>query len=230
MRVLGFDATSQRLTVGLAENGRSMGRWDEHGRRDRGNTLELVINRALAEAGWTRHDVDGLAIVTGPGSLTAIRIGWATASGWALAGGIPIAGWPVPEVQQRWWCRQESEAARGDHDLPTVCVVHHRGDEFYTYDLAEWQPGQKPGTVTLGDVELSLGDKGQLVGPGVIGYHDRWQSALKSEWEIVGDERAIVGGDQLARWGSDDLKSGRHFDLAQSPLEYGLQPEFRKAS
>ena len=44
-----------------------------------------AIERLLHDAGVTLRDMDAIAVVTGPGSFTGIRIGVATAKGFAYA-------------------------------------------------------------------------------------------------------------------------------------------------
>jgi tRNA threonylcarbamoyl adenosine modification protein YeaZ len=235
MRVLAFDMTSKRLTVGIAEDSCVLGRWDAPANRDRGNTLDSLIDQALADLHWRRTDIDGLALATGPGSLTATRIGWATASGWSLAGGIPVTGWPTHEIQRRWW---------QDHDLDGNCVtsnadakkaaiycmVHHRGDEFYCYDLKLGHADHfQPAAVRIDEWHPPTGALAWIVGPGVLGYRQRWMEVLGKGIEVVVEEYAIVGGDQLAQWGIGDLNSRRFLPVSESPLDYGLPPQFRKA-
>ncbi|PLP59495.1 tRNA (adenosine(37)-N6)-threonylcarbamoyltransferase complex dimerization subunit type 1 TsaB [Mesorhizobium loti] len=54
--------------------------------------LLAVIDKALAEAGITFADLGAIAISTGPGSFTGIRVGVSTARGLALALKIPAIG------------------------------------------------------------------------------------------------------------------------------------------
>lgn len=227
MKVLAFDMTSKRLTVGLAGDSQVIGRWDAPADRDRGNTLDSLIDRALSEAGWQRDEIGGLALATGPGSLTATRIGWATASGWALAQDIPVTGWPVPEIQRRWW---QDHALSGERPTTIFCVVHHRGDEFYCYPLEQGQThATAPQAIQLEEWQPPTVPD-WLVGPGVLGYRERWIEALGSGVQVVSEAEAIVGGDQLARWAIEDFKAGRSLPVTESPLDYGLPPHFKKAS
>ena len=236
MKVLAFDMTSKRLTVGVADDAHVLGRTDAPADRDRGTTLDSLIDRALAEVEWQRNDLDGLALATGPGSLTATRIGWATASGWSLARDIPVTGWPTPEIQRRWW---ENHNLAGDlcsnnddrKDPNIYCMVHHRGDEFYCYAL---ECGQnqvpRPAVAQLGQWQPPADVTAWIVGPGVLGYRERWIASLGAGVQVVSEDAAIVGGDHLARWAIDDFKAGRSLPVTESPLDYGLPPQFRKVS
>ena len=232
MKIVGFDTTAPILTVGLSENGVSVGRWDERVARARGNMLEALIDRALSEAGWQRNAVNGLSLVTGPGSLTATRIGWATASGWAMALDIPVTGWPTAAVQRRYWLMQ---TGRSRYDAMQGCdtilaLVHHRGNEFYSYDLKS-DHDQLPQVMQLDKGPISSSGRIWLAGPGLIGHRERWQTeyvAHNAEAQLVYESDAIVGGDLLAQWGTEDFEAGRSLSLADSPLDYGLPPDFKK--
>lgn len=48
------------------------------------------IRSILLTAGVTIHEVQAIAVVTGPGSFTGIRVGLGTAKGLAQGGGIPL--------------------------------------------------------------------------------------------------------------------------------------------
>ncbi|MEW5874381.1 MAG: tRNA (adenosine(37)-N6)-threonylcarbamoyltransferase complex dimerization subunit type 1 TsaB, partial [Candidatus Zixiibacteriota bacterium] len=177
MNLLAFDSTSPILTVGIAGDGRAFGRWDTQSDRSRGGTLDQLINRALEESGLCRRNINALAIVTGPGSLTALRIGWATACGWALTTGIPVTGWPVPAVQRRKWVG-ESIAGRPDSRLTrstnVTCLVHHRGAEFYVYDWNAMSTGRLPIVTTRDEFRPVVNPDAWVIGPGLLHNYDDW--------------------------------------------------------
>jgi tRNA threonylcarbamoyladenosine biosynthesis protein TsaB len=50
------------------------------------------IERVLRDAGVGLNEVEGLAVATGPGSFTGLRIGLSTVKGLAAATGTPVAG------------------------------------------------------------------------------------------------------------------------------------------
>lgn len=55
-------------------------------------SLPALVERALAEAGTSLAQVEGLAVSIGPGSFTGLRIGLALMKGYAFAGGLPLVG------------------------------------------------------------------------------------------------------------------------------------------
>ncbi len=87
-------------------------------------TIVPLIDRVLAEAKAEREDVRALAVSSGPGSFTALRIGMATAKGIAYGLGCPLVTVPTVEAL--------AHSAIGHTD--TAClvpVVPARKGEFY---------------------------------------------------------------------------------------------------
>lgn len=58
-------------------------------------TLLEMIDVSFRQTGYSLGDVDAIAVTTGPGSFTGLRIGLATAKGLAFAGSKPIIGIPT---------------------------------------------------------------------------------------------------------------------------------------
>ena len=51
-----------------------------------------LIENVLDEAGVSISDLDGIGVVTGPGSFTGVRIGVAAAQGLSASAGVPLIG------------------------------------------------------------------------------------------------------------------------------------------
>ena len=64
--------------------------------RIHGKRLPVIINDILNNHSVTIDQLDGIAISSGPGSYTGLRIGMSLARGLAASGGIPII--PVPTL------------------------------------------------------------------------------------------------------------------------------------
>lgn len=95
MRIVGFDTATDDTVVGASADGeiafQSVSPPDPGGRPvHSGSLLEGVTRAADAVGGWSR--VDRIAVGTGPGTFTGIRIGMATANGIALTTGIELRG------------------------------------------------------------------------------------------------------------------------------------------
>jgi tRNA threonylcarbamoyladenosine biosynthesis protein TsaB len=85
--VLAFDTATDRATSALVDDGEVLGE-----RVSRASVLLEDVDALLRQAGAHPRDLGALALGTGPGSFTGIRIGLAAARGLALALGVPAAG------------------------------------------------------------------------------------------------------------------------------------------
>ncbi|MEM6490167.1 MAG: tRNA (adenosine(37)-N6)-threonylcarbamoyltransferase complex dimerization subunit type 1 TsaB, partial [Pseudomonadota bacterium] len=90
--ILGLDTSAGQCAVALTAGGARLAGAVE--RLDRGHAERLfpLIERALAEAGVGIEAVRRVAVCTGPGSFTGLRVGVAAARGLALGRGIPAIG------------------------------------------------------------------------------------------------------------------------------------------
>jgi tRNA threonylcarbamoyladenosine biosynthesis protein TsaB len=87
MLILAFDTATDTATSALVLDGNVLGE-----RRSTAVRVLADVDELLTEARLTPRDVSALAVGTGPGSFTGVRIGLASARGLALALDIPVAG------------------------------------------------------------------------------------------------------------------------------------------
>jgi tRNA threonylcarbamoyladenosine biosynthesis protein TsaB len=98
VRILGWDTATAATAVAFVDTGPGgvavQARHEPAPGERPGHARELLaaVERVLAEAGAGWEDVERLAVGTGPGSFTGLRIGLATARAAALARGLPLAG------------------------------------------------------------------------------------------------------------------------------------------
>ena len=92
LRILALDTTTPDQALATAEDSVLRGRLELRADTPHAVTLLASVDRVLALSGWHLADLGAVAVVTGPGSFTGIRIGIATALGLADTLGIPVVG------------------------------------------------------------------------------------------------------------------------------------------
>ena len=103
MRVLAIDTAMQACSAAVrvdGENGEIIGEFEA---RSRGHAEALVpmIERVMGRAGLAYCDLERIAVTSGPGTFTGVRIGVAAARGLSLACKIPIVSLNALQVMAR---------------------------------------------------------------------------------------------------------------------------------
>jgi tRNA threonylcarbamoyladenosine biosynthesis protein TsaB len=154
--ILAFDTATDRATSALVADGEVLGE-----RVTRASALLEDVDALLRQAGARQADLDALALGTGPGSFTGIRIGLALARGLALGLGLPAAGVSTLDAL----------AAGAPGATP---VVDAKRREVFV-------PG--PRAVAPGELEPAGG--GLCVGDGAVRYRDVLERA---GWRVPPDD------------------------------------------
>ena len=87
MLILAFDTATDIATIALVRDGKVLGE-----RVSRAVKLLDDADAIVLEARAEPNDVDGIAVGTGPGSYTGLRMGLVTARALSLSLGAPVAG------------------------------------------------------------------------------------------------------------------------------------------
>ncbi len=95
MRLLALETATSLGSVALLDDGVVVGELSDRVPRQHLEWLVPAVAGVLTAAGWTPEDVQAVAVSTGPGSFTSLRIGIATAAMWARSRGIPAVGVPT---------------------------------------------------------------------------------------------------------------------------------------
>ena len=138
--ILAFDTATSVATGALVRDGEVVA---ERASRPAGRFLE-DIDGLLSEAGVEPRELAGIAVGTGPGSFTGVRIGLAAARGLALALELPVAGVSTLDAL----------AAGAPGAVPVIDAK--RREIFALVDgaarcLAPDELAVEPGTVCVGD-------------------------------------------------------------------------------
>ncbi|ABO51391.1 peptidase M22, glycoprotease [Desulforamulus reducens MI-1] len=92
MYILGIEAATPVAGVAMVENGRILAERLVNNRRTHSVNLLPMIKDIIEEAGITTKQVNAVAVSSGPGSFTGLRIGMTTAKTLAWIWQIPIIG------------------------------------------------------------------------------------------------------------------------------------------
>lgn len=88
--VLAFDTSADHGSVVLGNRERVLARCALPARRARSESLLPAVRDLLDRTGVTLDDVEAIAVGSGPGSFTGLRIGAALAKGLCFARGLPL--------------------------------------------------------------------------------------------------------------------------------------------
>jgi tRNA threonylcarbamoyladenosine biosynthesis protein TsaB len=157
--ILAFDCSVTGLGVAVVRDGEALARHRSEG-RDQAATLLPAVADVLERAGVARAEVTLLAVTTGPGSFTGVRVGLAAARGLALALARPLAGIATTDVLLAQVPRQ-----RG---IVVAAIDSRLGDWFCALSNAEDGDGsdRTPFIASAAQLAARLGGRrATIVGP-----------------------------------------------------------------
>jgi tRNA threonylcarbamoyladenosine biosynthesis protein TsaB len=128
LRILGVDTALGALSVAVLDGAEILSHHFVEMARGHAEALAPLVEQAMAESGIGFHQLDRLAVTTGPGTFTGQRVGLAFMRGLRLALKKPLAGLTTLEVMA---AATQSTKAAAIHDA--------KRDEAY---LLLWENGE----------------------------------------------------------------------------------------
>ncbi|MBI3582046.1 MAG: tRNA (adenosine(37)-N6)-threonylcarbamoyltransferase complex dimerization subunit type 1 TsaB [Nitrospinae bacterium] len=200
--ILGIDTSSARGSAALVDNGRVVEEIVSETPSSFSRTLLDMIDSILSMRGGVGA-LGGMAVTTGPGSFTGIRIGIATIQGVTLSTGIPVFGVGTLDAMAR---------ASGGSDFTgpaTVLVDAGKGNAYFAdFDFLGGKPERRSpdGFAPLSELEQRAGkraffcDKGDRprIGPllsrecGVFHHSAAAGAAIRAEEQAASGEAGDV--------------------------------------
>ncbi len=168
MKILAFDTSAAHVAAALLCDGRILSEIVEPMARGQAERLMGLLQEALAAQSLAWRDLDAIAVGTGPGNFTGIRISVAAARGLSLSTGRPAVG--IGRLEALAWGGQRPLVATADArrggvhwqvfgDGPSAPVLS---------DLAELPaPGMPRGLPCLGEMAAAVAAAtgGQVAAP-----------------------------------------------------------------
>jgi tRNA threonylcarbamoyladenosine biosynthesis protein TsaB len=158
--VLAFDTSAAHCAAALLWDGGLILR-DEPMQKGQAERLMPMLEEVLAEGGFAWRDLKALAVGTGPGNFTGVRIAVAAARGLALGLGIPAVG--VTRL----------EALAYGLPRPVTVIEDARRGEVYVQDFLPQGP-EAARLSGIAELHLLYGPGNALVGAAAAEVTRQW--------------------------------------------------------
>lgn len=234
MLILAVDSATPVAGVALIDGEKIMAEYFTNFKRVHSKNLLPMIDKCLTDCGCKLNDLAAIALTTGPGSFTGIRIGMATVKGLCMGAGIPLIGISTLEAIAH-------NIILSDY---LVCpVLNARKNEVYTaaYDVSGvmpqllWGPEACPPQVMADKAKkLAEGRPGiVLLGDGYLPYQEFFRQTLDSQLveappHLMLPRAASVASlarQKLAEGLFEDVHAIRPYYIRLSEAEYHLGKE-----
>lgn len=222
MYVLGIEAATPVAGVAVVEDGRILAERLVNNRRTHSVNLLPMIQAVIEEAGITPKQLAAVAVSSGPGSFTGLRIGLTTAKTLAWVWQVPVVG--VSTLEALAW----PLAPQGQLICP---ILNARKNEVYA---SVFQGAEGASKLLAGPLAISIPDlvqtlqrwegKVTFLGDAVPVYQQELLNLLGERVGFVTQAALLPRGAAIAELGYHKLINGG----GQSALE--LAPEYIRLS
>jgi tRNA threonylcarbamoyladenosine biosynthesis protein TsaB len=169
MLILAIDTALDACAAGILDidAGRLIARESQPMKRGHAEALMPLIARVIKNAGIAFAALDRIAVTTGPGSFTGLRVGLSAARGIALAADKPVVGvttltaYAAPIVAE-------------NREQPVVCAIDARHDHVY--------------------LQVVSGDGSSLIRPRLAPIEEALGASRFGAPHLVGNAAGILAG------------------------------------
>jgi tRNA threonylcarbamoyladenosine biosynthesis protein TsaB len=165
MKILALETSATAGSVAITDGERLLIELSLPADQRSARTLASAMHKALRDVGWRASEVELVAVTTGPGSFTGLRVGVVTAKTFAYAVGCQVIGVNTLEAIA-------SGVAVQDADIATV--IDAQRSELFT---ARWRRGKS---------ESALSDDLRCLDETKVMSFDVWMKTLKAGDYVVG--------------------------------------------
>jgi tRNA threonylcarbamoyladenosine biosynthesis protein TsaB len=123
VRLLGIETSTLRGSIALIEDERVVCVLEHAEPSAHAERILPLVARGLEQAGWSRDELQRIAVGIGPGSFVGLRVGIALAQGLGLGLGIPVIG--VGSL------RSLAAVVPPTYEGPRIALLDARRDELF---------------------------------------------------------------------------------------------------
>jgi len=219
MVILALDTTTRPGSCALVRDGQLLREDLGDAAREQAERLPGDLAVLLASESISLGGIDLLAVATGPGSFTGLRVGIATMQGLAMAIGRPLIGVSAFDALAHL-------AMAGRHDLGDTRVATWidawRGEVF----AATYEHGREVAPPIVAKPETLLTGLGQPVlftGDGVLAYRDAIDTALGGNACFAEPVSPVLAG-------AIAVLAGVAFERGEQPPPHAIKPLYVRRS
>jgi len=210
MIVLGIDSSTQVNTIALLQDGQLLCETVLNTHKNHSQRLMPMIDMLLKEAELGIENVDGVAVSSGPGSFTGLRIGMATGKALAWSQNKPVVG-----ISSLDGIALNAQGATG-----TICpILNARRNQVYTaiYKISKGELERISDYMAIEPIELikQLQDHKQvtLLGDGIEEFASIFIENLGDKLVIPSSSNRLPRASHIAYLGWKRLLKGDEDDI-----------------
>lgn len=205
MTILGIDSSGIVASVALYTDGVIRAEYSVNYKKTHSQTLLPMIDEIMSMTETEKSSLTAIAVASGPGSFTGLRIGAATAKGLGLALKLPLL--PVPTLEGLSYRFIGSDAL--------VCpLMDARRNQVYTgiYSFEDgFHPVLEQAAISIEELierVNAIGQKTIFLGDGVAAYEEQLVKQLKLPYRFAKPHQNLQSAAAVAVRGADLLEKG----------------------
>jgi len=226
MLILSLDTTTRAGSCALLRDDRVLREHTGDGSRDQAERLPGDLAALLEHEGIALDAIDALAVATGPGSFTGLRVGIATMQGLAMATGKPLIGVSAFDslaLAARAVTARETTADREGPRRTLIWIDAWRGEVF----AALYEHGQQTGAPVVAPPDVLLeqlrGQPTLFTGDGAAVYEARIRA-------VLGETARFTTPMAPPLAGAVATLAGQAFRRGDRPLPHAIRPIYVRRS
>ncbi len=202
MYILGVESATPVAAVAVAAEDKILSERMVNNRKTHSVNLLPMIKAVLKDSGIELNELSGIAVSSGPGSFTGLRIGMSTAKTLAHVVNLPIVGISTLDAL----------ALRFSAGTQLVCpILDARKNEIYAGIYRRGECLRGPMALSVKELAKTIDEYGEdilFLGDGVLTYQEQLVKELGSGVHVAPVSSLLPGGGEIACLGLKRIQAG----------------------